>query len=136
MYKVGNMCILVYMWNAPKVHDSAWQTQWKHMKRQANQCITLIKYYTYEFFSTCNTYENYMFLQLKCSKKPKKTPTQPGILCTKHGPCVFFYHVKSIKSKYVCSRNTAKTQENTYKTMHFMYEAWYMCILVYMWKFP
>jgi hypothetical protein len=64
-----------------------------------------------------------MFLQLKYNKKHKKTPTQPGILCTKHGPWVFFYHVKSIKSKYFCSRNTAKTKENTNRTMHFMYEA-------------
>jgi hypothetical protein len=69
MYKEGNIKILVYMWNAPKTTCFCSANT---IKTQANQCITLIKYYTYVFLSPCNLYEKYIFLQLKYSKNARK----------------------------------------------------------------
>jgi hypothetical protein len=36
MYNILYMCILIYIWNVPKVHVSAVKTQWKHMKTHKN----------------------------------------------------------------------------------------------------
>jgi hypothetical protein len=36
MSEVLSMCILIYMWNVPKVLVSTVKTQWKHMKALTN----------------------------------------------------------------------------------------------------
>jgi hypothetical protein len=87
------MCILVYMWNVPKVNVSAVKAQWKHMKTLAKLCISCRIYGTCVFWYTCVMYKKLMFQQWKQSA-------------------------------------------NTSKTMHFMWNIWYMCILVYMWNEP
>jgi hypothetical protein len=48
----------------------------------------------------------------------------------------FDIHVKCTKSTCFCSENTVKTYENTSKPVHFRYNIWYMCILVYVWNVP
>jgi hypothetical protein len=79
---------------------------WIHMKTLAKLCVLCIIYGTCVFWYTCEMYQKYIFLQWKYMKTHENT--------WKH----------------------MKTNENTSKTVHFMYNIWYMSILVYMWNIP
>jgi hypothetical protein len=86
MFYIWYMCILVFMWNVPKVHVSAVKPQWKHMKTIAKQCISYIKYETCAFLCTCEICQQYMFLKYK----HMKTLVKKCISCIKYGTCVFW----------------------------------------------
>jgi hypothetical protein len=64
-----------------------------------------------------------------------KTLAKQCISCRIYDTCVFKYiYVICTKSTCFCSENSVKTHEKTSKTVHFMKNIWYMCILVYMWN--
>jgi hypothetical protein len=68
---------------------------------------------------------------VKTQSKYMKTLSKLCITCRIYGTCVFWYTCEIYK-KYMFLE--WKQSENTSKTVHFKYNIWYMCILVYMWN--
>jgi hypothetical protein len=68
-----------------------------------------------------------------CSENTVKTLAKLCIPCILYGTCVFLYTYE-MNQRYMILQ--WKHSKNTSKTVHFMYNIWYMCIFVYMWNVP
>jgi hypothetical protein len=132
--------------NTVKTHENTW----KHMKthentwKQKQNCAFHVLYMVHVYFgihvistkSTCFCSENTVKTH-ENTWKHMKTLAKLCISCIIYGTCVFWYTCEMYQIymflQWKHSENTwkhMKTHENTSKTVHFMYNIWFMCNLV------